>query len=88
MKRLWVREPHRKLGMGRQLADAVIAAACRIGYDAMRLDTLGRLVEANGLYTSMGFREIPPYYHNPEPGAVYFERALTHDTKAEQEPTA
>lgn len=76
MKRMFVREPWRRLKLGRMLADRVISDARAIGYRAMRLDTLDRLFAANGLYRSLGFREIPPYYDNPLPGVRYYELDL------------
>jgi ribosomal protein S18 acetylase RimI-like enzyme len=76
MKRLYVRPEHRGHKLGRRLAEAVIDAAGRIGYRAMRLDTLDSMIAGIALYRSLGFREIAPYYDNPIAGAVYFERAL------------
>jgi len=76
MKRLYVRPPFRGQGIGRVLAREVIAAARKIGYTHMRLDTLGSMKEAIALYESLGFRRIAPYYHNPSACAVFMELAL------------
>lgn len=76
MKRLWVRPRFRGQALGLRLATAAIDAAHRLGYGAMRLDTLSWMHEALRLYRSLGFREIPAYYPNPIPGAVYLEKSL------------
>ena len=77
MKRLYVRPQARGKGLGRRLAEAVIAEARRIGYRTMRLDTIGATMQdAIALYRQMGFYDIPPYYANPIEGAVYLERRL------------
>jgi len=77
MKRLWVEPGFGGRGLGRALAEASIAAARTIGYRRMRLDTFPeRMPAAQHLYRSLGFVEIPPYYHNPFPGVVMLELQL------------
>lgn len=71
MKRLFVRKAFRRFGLGRQLAESVLAAALQLGYDSVLLDTLDDMESARALYEDLGFEEIPPYYHNPLPGAHY-----------------
>jgi len=76
MKRLFLRPAWRGYGLGRRIAEAVLEEGRRAGYRAMRLDTLERLGEAVSLYRAMGFREAAPYCENPEPDALFLERAL------------
>jgi GNAT superfamily N-acetyltransferase len=76
MKRLYVQPGHRGKGLGRKLAEAIIAEARAIGYKKMRLDSLTSLKEAAGLYRSLGFTEVPPYRYNPLPNAVFMELEL------------
>ncbi|WP_428245967.1 GNAT family N-acetyltransferase [Ferrovibrio sp.] len=76
MKRLYVGPEARGLKLGLQLAEAVIEEARILGYQALRLDTLQRMVEANRLYDRLGFTDIPAYYHNPMPDTRYRELKL------------
>ena len=76
MKRLYVRDRYRRLGLGRQLAEAVLDAARVAGYHHVLLDTLSEMESARALYEELGFKEIPPYYFNPIPGAHYLKVEL------------
>ena len=73
MKRLFVRKAFRRFGLGRQLAESILESALRLGYDCVLLDTLDEMESARALYEDLGFEEIPPYYHNPLPGAHYLK---------------
>ena len=73
MKRLYVRKAFRRFGLGRQLAEAMLDAARVAGYHSVLLDTLDDMESARALYAELGFTEIPPYYHNPLPGAHYLK---------------
>lgn len=76
MKRLYVRQPFRGIGLGRQLAEAVLDCARQAGYDCVLLDTLDDMESARALYQDLGFEAIPPYYHNPIAGAHYLKASL------------
>jgi len=73
MKRLFVKRPFRRFGLGRQLAQLLIDRAREAGYSSMLLDTLDEMEAAREMYAALGFVEIEPYYFNPIPGAHYLK---------------
>ena len=76
MKRLFVREKYRGLGIGELLAKQLVSDAKEIGYQTMRLDTLESLTSAVALYRKLGFEETDAYYDKPYEEVVYFELQL------------
>lgn len=80
MKRLYVKPACRGKGWGRLLATAAGTAARQLDYRLMRLDTVPGMAAAKGIYASLGFKAIPPYCHNPVPGAMFLEKDLTADS--------
>jgi GNAT superfamily N-acetyltransferase len=62
MKRMYVEDAGRGHGVGRALGEAVVAAARAAGYEEMLLDTSVGQREALGLYRSLGFVDVEPYY--------------------------
>ncbi len=77
MKRLYLRPQFRGKGIGRALAETVIAEARSIGYRSMRLDTVEPVMkDAVAMYRRFGFKEITPYRVNPIAGTLYMELEL------------
>ena len=76
MKRLYVRPAFRGRGYAKVLAQTVIEDARTMGCSSVVLDTLPSMHEAQAMYVALGFRDIPPYTHNPVPGARFMGLAL------------
>ena len=77
MKRLYLRPAFRGRGLGRAIAEGIISEARDIGYQRMRLDTIGPIMkDAVEMYRKLGFREIAPYRPNPVEGTMYMELQL------------
>jgi len=77
MKRLYLRPQFRGKGLGRLLAERIIAEARQIGYQRMRLDSVEPVMkDAVAMYRRFGFKEIAPYRPNPNPGVLYLELQL------------
>ena len=76
MKRLFVVPECRDRDIGRNLAGSVIDRARQLGYEKMRLDTIGSMKAANKLYLSLNFRTIHAYCYNPLENTNYMELAL------------
>ncbi|MBX9715350.1 MAG: GNAT family N-acetyltransferase [Burkholderiaceae bacterium] len=76
MKRLYVRPAFRRFGLGRMLAQSLFDEARHAGYSTILLDTLDGMEAARGLYVSLGFDEIPPYYYSPIADSHYLKADL------------
>jgi DNA-binding MarR family transcriptional regulator len=75
IKRMWIDESARGLGIGRRLLDELEAYAARSGSRVVRLETNRTLTEAVALYRAAGYLEVEPF--NDEPYAHHwFEKHL------------
>jgi DNA-binding MarR family transcriptional regulator/GNAT superfamily N-acetyltransferase len=70
LKRMWVAESARGLGVGRRLLTELENQAARHGARTIRLETNKSLVEAVNLYRSSGYVEVAPF--NDEPYAHHW----------------
>ena len=75
IKRLWVAESARGLGIGRRLLRELEHLAAEYGARVVRLDTSKTLIEAISLYRSAGYVEVGPF--NDETYAhFWFEKPI------------
>lgn len=83
VKRMYVREEHRGLGLARRMLERIVADARELGYAAILLETFDYMVEAQALYRSIGFVEIPRFEgheghaHGVAPHEVFMRLDLT-----------
>ena len=71
MKRLYVSQSARGLGLGQALLGRVLDEARTAGYRRIVLDTLPSMVAAQQMYLRAGFTDIAPYTTNPIPGVRF-----------------
>lgn len=71
VKRLYVRDRYRSLGLGRLLMEEIIKDAKKLNYDMIVLDTFSSLKNAVSLYRKLGFEEIKKYYDSPIKDVIY-----------------
>jgi GNAT superfamily N-acetyltransferase len=75
LKRMWVADSVRGLGLGRRVLTALEYEARALGLVTLRLETNRALVEAIRLYRTAGYVEVPPF--NDDPYANHwFEKRL------------
>ena len=61
IKRVWVADSVRGLGLGRRMLTELERYAAEHGCTAVRLDTNRNLTEAIAMYRAAGYREVEPY---------------------------
>ena len=76
IKRLYVVQQGRGLGIGKVLVAAILKEAARLDYREIKLDTLPHMTSAIALYRSFGFTPIAPYGSFPYPDLLCFGRIL------------
>lgn len=76
VKRLYVRPPHRSLGIGRLLMDHAHRLAAERGFDSIVLDVWPRRVRVVDFYRRLGYAEIPPYEMEAPSPMIYLGRPI------------
>lgn len=75
IKRMWVDRPHRGMGIGARLLDALEHQAAALGHRRVLLDTNRSLAEAQAMYGSRGYAATSRYNDNPY-ADFWFEKHL------------
>jgi GNAT superfamily N-acetyltransferase len=73
LKRMFVKEPHRNKGLGKELMQQAIKLAKDLGYKKIRLDTLDTMKPAMAVYEKFGFKQTGSYRYNPFDNVKYYE---------------
>ncbi len=77
IKRVYVRESHRGLGLSREIMQVLEDELALRGVRCLRLETGVRQPEALGLYRRLGYLEREPFgAYAPDPLSVFMEKNL------------
>ena len=77
LKRMYVRDQFRGLGLGKTLLRHIERVAIERGVVSLRLETGIHQPEAIGLYESSGFRRVPPFgEYREDPLSYFYEKRL------------
>ena len=77
LKRMYVQPAYRYYRLGRKLLEQMIVIARERHYKRIRLDTLPTMTQAQNLYRSFDFYEVPAYRFNPVSGTIFMEKKLS-----------
>lgn len=75
IKRMWVHDDWRGLGLGSRLLRELERRAAELGHTTVRLDTNGALTTAIAMYGRAGYSQVDRYNHNPY-ATHFFEKTL------------
>lgn len=76
MKRLYLTDAARGLGLGKRLTETVITRARELGSAGVVLDTLPSMKAAQDIYRNRGFQEYRPAEDGGHPDLLYFRLAF------------
>jgi putative acetyltransferase len=78
LKRMYIRKPFRRRGLGRVLLESLEREAATSGIHTLKLETGWMLAEAVALYHSAGFKDIPAYgEYVTSPYSLCMEKSLS-----------
>lgn len=70
---MYIQDAFRGKGIGKELLHEALLLTQELGYQKLRLDTVGTMKSAIAVYEAAGFYEIEPYRYNPNSDTKYFE---------------
>lgn len=76
IKRMYVKPQYRGRYIGQKLLELILAAAQKLGYKKILLDTLPEMITAQALYRKFGFHETSEYRFNPVAGSVFMAKEI------------
>lgn len=79
IKRMWVHDGWRGVGLGQQMLRHLESLAAAQGFATVVLDTNGSLVEAIAMYDRAGYRRIERYNDNPY-AEVFFAKDVSSES--------